>query len=291
MESTHNSGSGADASGPPAPDLAPRPATAARTDVGIVGFGYLGSYLYEQLTTRPELGMDVAFVHDADPARLADLPAGLALDDLSDFAARHPALILELAHPDISRDHGRDFLEVADYMPLSVTALADAQLQEALVETAVRRGRRLFVPHGAVIGLDALEEGRALWEQVTIRMTKPLGSLDFSAAPRLQPGTIESETVLYDGPTRQICPLFPRNVNTHAAVALAGIGFDRTRSVLIADPDLEVSIIELEASGGGVEVRIRRENPMQGVSGVLTLTAVLSGVIRARGMAPGLTIC
>lgn len=262
-----------------------------RARLGLIGFGYLGSYVYEQVATRPELGLDVAFVCDADDSRLGPVPRDLVLDDLEEAGQRRPDLILELAHPDISRRYGGTFLEVADYMPLSVTALADPELERSLVETARRRGRRLFIPHGAVIGLDALEEGRELWDEVAIRMTKPVRSLDFAAAPDLDADRIRSATVLYDGPTRGICPLFPRNVNTHASVALAGIGFDRTRSVLIADPSLEVSIIEVEARGGGVDVKIRRENPMKGVSGVLTLSAVLSGVVRARGTAPGLAIC
>jgi aspartate dehydrogenase len=74
-------------------------------------------------------------------------------------------------------------------------------------------------------------------------------------------------------------------------VALAGIGFDRTRSVLIADPALEVSIIELEARGGGVEISIRRENPMAGVSGVMTLMSSLASIGRASAVQPGLRVC
>lgn len=265
--------------------------TSTPAPIGIVGYGYLGSFVYEQITSRPELGLEIAFVHDADSDRLLSAPSEIVLEKLEDIGERSVDLVLELAHPDISRQYGCAFLEVADYMPLSVTALADAALEAAMVETARRHDRRLFIPHGAVIGLEALEEGRDLWEEVTIRMTKPLRSLDFSAAPGLGPEGIDGETTLYDGPARGICPLFPRNVNTHAAVALAGIGFDRTRSVLIADPSLDVSIIEVEARGGGVDVVIRRENPMKGVSGVLTLTAVLSGVVRARGTTTGLTIC
>ena len=100
-------------------------------------------------------------------------------------------------------------------------------------------------------------------------MKKPVRSLDFSSVPGIDPAAITGETTLFDGTAREICPLYPRNVNSHAALALAGIGFDRTRSVLIADPALEVSIIEVEARGGGVEISIRRENPMMGVSGVM----------------------
>ena len=198
---------------------------------------------------------------------------------------------MELAHPDISRQFGTAFLEQAEYMPFSLTALADPELEKALNVAALAHRRRLFIPHGGIIGLDALDEGRDLWEEVCITMRKPVRSLDFAAAPHLKPEGIDGETVLYDGPTRQVCPLFPRNVNTHAAVALAGIGFDRTRSVLIADPSLEVSIIELEARGRGVDVSVRRENPMKGVSGVLTLTSVLASVTRTRGASPGITIC
>ncbi|MFH1571899.1 MAG: aspartate dehydrogenase domain-containing protein [Gemmatimonadota bacterium] len=265
--------------------------SAARARLGLVGFGYLGSYVYQQVSARPELGLDVAFVHDGDAARLAALPPELVLGDLAGFAERRPDLVVELAHPEISRRWGRAFLERADYMPLSLTALADADLERDLVAAARARETRLFIPHGAIVGIDALEEGRALWEEVSIRMVKPLRSLDFTAAPHLGPGGITGQTVLYDGPTRGICPLFPRNVNSHAAVALAGIGFDRTRSVLVADPALEVSIIEVEARGGGVAIQVRRENPMKGVSGVLTLAAVLGGVVRARGTAPGLAVC
>jgi aspartate dehydrogenase len=65
------------------------------------------------------------------------------------------------------------------------------------------------------------------------------------------PAEITRATVLYDGPTRGICPLLPRNANSHRTVALAEIGFDRMGSVVVADPVLEVSVIELTAPGKG----------------------------------------
>jgi len=65
------------------------------------------------------------------------------------------------------------------------------------------------------------------------------------------PTEITRATVLYDGPTCAVCPLFPRNVSSHRTVALAEIRFDRVGSVLVADPVLEVSVIELTAPGKG----------------------------------------
>ena len=38
--------------------------SASRARVGLIGFGYIGSYVYEQVTTRPELGIDIAGVTD-----------------------------------------------------------------------------------------------------------------------------------------------------------------------------------------------------------------------------------
>ena len=174
-------------------------------------------------------------------------------------------------------------------MPLSLTCLADADLERSLLDTAGRSGTRLCVPHGAVIGLDALSEGREMWDEVSITMKKPPRSIDFSDCENYCAEDIEEETVLYDGSTRGVCALFPRNVNSHAATAMAGVGFERTRSVLVADPALDVSVIELSARGRGVEIDIRRANPMQGVSGVLTLLSSLASIGRASG--PGIPIC
>ncbi|MEM2905594.1 MAG: aspartate dehydrogenase domain-containing protein [Candidatus Bathyarchaeia archaeon] len=58
------------------------------------------------------------------------------------------------------------------------------------------------------------------------------------------PSRITQATTIYDGPTRGAYPLFQRNVNTHATVALGGIGFDRTYSTLIVDPYLNIAVLE-----------------------------------------------
>jgi aspartate dehydrogenase len=259
--------------------------------IGLVGLGYIGRYVYGQISSRPELGLEVAFVHDAATEQLAAVPAEIILPDIVAFASCRPDLVVEMAHPGVTAHYGEMFLRAVDYMPLSMTAFADEALQQRLLETARRSGTCLFVPHGAVVGLENIYEGRDLWEEVTMVMKKHPKNLDFSAAPRFKPAEITRPTVLYDGPTRGICPLFPRNVNSHATVALAGIGFDRTRSVLVADPSLEVSVIELTARGKGVEMRIERSNPLKGVSGVFTLNSTLAAVCRAKGARSALQIC
>ena len=54
---------------------------------------------------------------------------------------------------------------------------------------------------------------------------------------------------VFDGPVREGARLYPQNVNISAAAAIAGIGLDRTRVVIVADPTITTHIVELEAKG------------------------------------------
>ena len=145
--------------------------------IGLIGHGYLGAYVYKQIQTRRELNLDIAFVYNRSQGRLGEVDPAHVLADLADFASRAPDLVVELAHPEITRLYGDAFLAQTDYMPLSLTCLADAELEHELLHTAQQNDTRLYVPHGAVIGLDALSEGRELWDEVTITMKKPPSSV------------------------------------------------------------------------------------------------------------------
>ena len=61
--------------------------------------------------------------------------------------------------------------------------------------------------------------------------------------------------------------------------------------MLIADPSLEVSVIEITAKGNGVAMRIERANPLKGVSGMFTLHSTLAAICRAKGSGGALQIC
>jgi aspartate dehydrogenase len=258
--------------------------------VGIVGYGQIGSYVYDQIGKHPEYGVEIVFVHDAITERLATLPTGVVLHDIHAFAERKPDLVCELAHRDVSKQYGVMFLQDADYFALSITAFADAELDQALREAALANGRRLLVPHGGIMGLDAIIETRDDLDEVHFTMTKNPANIDFKVSG-IDPATIKARTVVYDGPTRGVCGKFPRNVNTHAAVALAGLGFDRTHSTLIADPSLDVALLEVAAKGGGIDLYMRRTDSIKGVSGVATLRSVLRSIVNTGQGGPGLQFC
>ncbi len=233
--------------------------------IGLAGYGFIGSNLAERIDATD--GLELAFVYNRDPARLAGVSSSLIASELGDIGQFNADIVIEAAHPDITRDHGTRILAIADYLPLSVTALADADLYESLQSTAIKSGRRLLIPHGALVGLDSLIEWRQNWSEVTVTFRKHPDNIDFSESG-FDPADIDGKTTLYDGPARGIARLYPRNVNTIITCALATVGPDRLRAVLITDPALEKAVAEVEAHGkDGSYLRTIREQPAVGVSG------------------------
>ncbi len=263
-------------------DGAPRPAEQRRPRIGLIGHGFVGRAVFDRLHHGPLAGSaEVAFVHTRSAAALVDVPGPLRLERLADFESTAPDLVVEMAHPDYSERYGERILGFCDYLPLSVTALADDALRERLLHAAAAAGTTLAVPHGALMGLDSLHEWRAAWESVTITFRKHPRNIDFGASG-FDADSIDGDTVLYDGPVRGIARLYPRNVNTMVTCALATVGLDRCRARFIASPTLTVAVAEVEAVGGdGSRLSMRKEQPAQGVSGSEMVESQLASILRA----------
>lgn len=251
--------------------------------IGIVGFGFIGASLYRAIEQGEADGLQTAFVYNRNADKLSGLPAGLVLDDLSRAADRKPDLIVECAHPDVSIEHGAAFLACSDYMPLSVTALADDSVKEKLVAAAEASGHRLLLPRGALVGMDSLFSWRHMWRDVIITFRKHPRNLDLARTGRTAE-SIAEELVLYDGPARGIAKDYPRNVNTMVTCALATVGLDRCRARLIADPKLDHAVAEVEAFGSdGSYLQTVKRQPAIGVSGTEMFQSTLRSVQKATG--------
>ena len=257
------------------------------TRIGLIGYGQIGKAVHAMIDQDPENGMEVVFIHDQVTAALNDVPEELIQEELGDFMKKKPDLVVEMAHPDVTRKWGKAIVEQTNYMLVSVTAMADPEVEEMLRQTTRQCGTRVFIPHGGVVGMDALRENREVWDTVDVVMKKPPKNVD-CAAVGLDPEKIDKETVLYDGPTRGICPQFPRNVNTHAAIALAGIGFDRTHSMLIVDPAWNTAVVAIHARGGGIELKVERIEGITGVTGASTPASIYNSVQMIGSTGPGI---
>ncbi|MFN8622120.1 MAG: aspartate dehydrogenase domain-containing protein [Chloroflexota bacterium] len=251
-----------------------------RAWIGIIGNGFVGASLAARIADDRSLGLDVAFVAARHP-RKGEL--GLATVSADLVAERGADLVVEAAHPDITRALGRSILRSADYLPLSTTALVDDDLRADLEATAQDAGTRLVLPHGALVGGDSLLEWREQWAAVTITFRKHPRAIDF-AVSGIDPAGIAGPTTLYDGPVRGIAPMFPRNVNTMVTCALATVGLDACRGVLVADPALDVAVAEVVAIGkDGSRLETTRRQPAVGVSGTEMMASLLRSIQVATG--------
>ena len=206
-------------------------------------------------------------------------PALVSLDALADHAdvvlesvpARH---FPEIAEPAVAK--GRIF------MPLSVGQLLGHM---HLVERAKQTGARILVPTGALLGLDAVRavaEGNV--ESVRITTRKPPRGL--KGAPHLVKHGISVEGLdrplrVFEGSAREAIIGFPANVNVAVALSLAGIGPDRTRIEIWADPavDRNIHTIEVKSDSSDLTMTIANipsvENPATGKVTALSAMAAL----------------
>ena len=207
-------------------------------DVGFLGCGKIGKAMIEHL--RVQKDHSVAFVQLRSSNNDEDVYYPI-INGLDENICRAD-LIVECATADALKQYFDYYIQQGDVLIFSQTAFSDKDFAEKAFELSKRFGKRIFFPHGAIMGLDGIYDAREILTSVTVETKKSPQSLGRKDTER---------TVIYEGPTREICELYPRNVNVHAAVALAGIGFDKTVSKVISDPGAETNshIVRIEGEG------------------------------------------
>lgn len=261
------------------------------TRVGIIGYGHLGRFLAEQV--QASAAHELAFVWNRTPDRIDEgLPV---LADLADAAEARPDLIVEVAHPAVARQHLATWLGICDVMAGSPTAFAHADTERAARAACTTHG--LYIPKGALPGLLDVREmaSNGSLHQARIRMTKPPHSLRYTGPVDLD--AIEEETLVYQGPVRQLAAWAPNNVNTMCVLAMASeLGFDDVQAELVAVPGLGFHIVEVELCGPPREdgkqfrLELKRTNPaaIGAVTGTATYHSFWRSLQRAQGAGPGL---
>jgi len=231
--------------------------------IGLLGCGSIGGFLAQHVLAEGAAdSIELSYVYDLDEKRMQKIPPSCRVTGQADLFARSADLVVEAAHADLLKEVAVRLVERSDLLLFSITALADENFRTALEQSAVKHGRKVFLPHGAIVGIDGLVDAGPTLKAVTVTTTKSPASLG------LPP---DSYKVVYQGPVREACVKFPRNVNVHAAVALAGLGFDRTTSRIVADPAVSTNTHLVEIEGTGYRFRIEVSSEAAGkVTGAYT---------------------
>ena len=244
-------------------------------EIGLIGYGRIGEDLATRIRAAPDT--ELAYVYVRSPKPEIDEPQ---LTDPSELADHPVDLVVEAATPDVLAELAEPVLAESDLLVLSGSAFADPDREARLTDLAVRSDHDCYLPHAALFGIDGLVDARDALESVHIEARKAPDHLDFEYADAIDPGAVEDGTVLYEGPTRGLCRRFPRNFNSHAAMALAGLGLDATTSRLIVDPDRASAHHVITATGPGFELEAVRDSAIEGVTGDYTLVSTWGSVRR-----------
>jgi aspartate dehydrogenase len=238
--------------------------------LALVGTGAIGGHLLNAIARGDAGPFEVVAIADVPDRRehIAKLASELSCTwhtDPLDVLSATPDIVVEAAAPGVVREYAARWLDAgADVLTMSVGALADPSLLRDLAATAARTGRHVLVPSGAIGGLDAVRAARVGGlDRVELRTTKPpraLKGAPYLVAAGTDLDALTEPTVVFDGHATEAVVGFPANLNVVAALSLAGIGPDRTRVVLVADPTGERNIHEITASGEFGELYVRLDN-------------------------------
>src|SRR5262249_52203846 len=250
------------------------------TRVAVAGLGAIGRVVARRLSAgMGDLTLAWAAARDHAKAR-AWLDAERITCPLVEPEAfpAHADLAVECTPAGVLERICRPMLEAGkQVMVLSVGALLP---RPDLIELAKARGGQIIVPTGALLGLDAVTpaaEGRI---HSTRTPPRALGGALFLDATGTPSGGFKGPKLVFPGGGGGGAGGFPANVNVAAALALAGIGPDRTMMEIWAAPsvDRNCHTVEVDSDSARFTLAIENvpsENPRTGRITALSVVAAL----------------
>ncbi len=252
--------------------------------VCLVGCGSIGGFVARAVEEGKCGSAKLVGVFDSNFARAQALSSSsqgkpMVAKNLEELLACKPNLVVDAASQQAVRECGEKVLASgSSLLVMSVGALLDEKLR-ALLKAAEKKGNsKLLLPSGAIGALDALRSaavGRI--DSVVLTSRKPAESLGFAGLP--------GERIVFEGSARLAVKKFPFNVNVAAALSLAGIGPDKTRVKIIADPGVKNNVHEIEASGEFGRFVARFENKPSKHNAKTSALAAFSAVAKVKEFA------
>jgi aspartate dehydrogenase len=259
--------------------------------VGIAGAGAIGQMMAAALD-RGDVRAELVGLTDIDralaekvAAKLAHATPVLSLDELVSCSD----LVVEAARQEALAEIVPKVLGAGkDLMVMSVGGLIG---HEEWFRLAEERGRKIYVPSGAIAGLDGLKAAcRGRMDLVTLTSRKPVTALrgtKYVVERRIDVDALKSETVIFEGPPEEACKAFPTTSNVAASLRLAVGASVNVRVRVAAVPGGTQNVHEITAQGEFGCLRMVVENvpsasnPRTSALAALSALATLDGLTRS----------
>jgi aspartate dehydrogenase len=252
--------------------------------VGVVGLGVIGRHVCRALDaglTGVVLAGATTRRRDVGEAFLATLKSPVPFYSLDDLVGAADLIVEAATQAHLAEIAPKALGAGRDLVVLSCGGLLGRHDWVALAEA---HGARILVPSGAIAGLDGVKGGAVgAVTSVTMETRKPpqgLAGAPWIVQQRIDLDAIREETLIFEGPATEACRAFPANVNVLAALSLAGIGPERTRTKIYAVPGLTRNMhrIRIEGEFGALRIEVENvpsENPRTGRLSYLSTIALL----------------
>lgn len=248
--------------------------------IGIIGCGTIGQFLLEKVNQEKVLqGYKITAILDErekSVEKLQDFSTRYAVDsyqDLDQFLQSSIDIVIESANIEFVEKYATRIVKEKDLLMISIGALSNLSFHDKLASTVQESGRMVYLPTGAIGGLDLVKAANVIGglKTVTLISRKPLHALSDEL--------LTEETILFKGSAKEAIEKFPKNANVAIALSYAGIGIEKTLVQIIADPTIDKNIhsIQIEGDFGRAEVKIENNpSPTNPKTSFLTALSILS---------------
>jgi aspartate dehydrogenase len=229
-----------------------------------IGWGAINVRVGALLTQR-NAAVDIVGIAALDtPESHAAIPPGIRfLTSPRELAALRPDIVVEAAGRAAIDIWAEAALAAAPAMIVaSTSAFCDEPLLARLMDVAGQHSSRIFIPSGAIGAVDALASAAVLGlDEVTHQIVKPPVAWRGTPAEKLLDlESLRERVVFFSGSAREAASHYPQNANATVVTALAGVGLDKTRIEMVADPAVRINGHRITARGAFGRLEILLEN-------------------------------
>ncbi len=248
--------------------------------ISIVGCGAIGSEIAKAIDKRI-IPAKLVSVYDIVPEKAHNLVSKLknskpviSKDIVQSIKICN--LVVECASQTAVKEIARiAFPLKKDIFVLSVGALVT---YPDILKSAKKSGIKIYFPSGAVAGLDGLKAGTfGKIKNVTITTMKPVKTIIEK--------DIKNRRVIFDGTAKEAVKKFPFNINVAATISIAGIGANKTKVKIIADPKIKRNVHEIEITGDFGKIVTTAENIPSSLNPKTSYLAILSSISELKQIA------
>ncbi len=251
---------------------------------GLIGCGAMGTTIAEAFDSG-EIRGELASVYDVDGEKAEKLAVSLqtppavapSFDELLDSCD----FVVEAASQDAVREYATKVLTAGkDLLVMSVGALLDEVVMDAVKDAAESGSATLYLPSGALAGVDGLLAASVAGvEEVTLTTTKPpagLKGIPYLRDRGVDVSAVSEPTVVFEGGAGDAVKLFQRNINVSA---IASIAAGKPATVrIIADPAAETNTHTITAKGPFGELTTTTSNVPSPTNPKTSYLACLSAI-------------